>query len=208
MTIRDVITLRPALLALAEQMELVLRKHDHKTSWRELPLEALMRKMRIELQEFDVALDFLKVAEARSEIVDVMNFLFFIYDRLAIEHQDRPYQKPASKIDRFVLQPNHHVFQDGEAMEIRPVGMFERPTVEQLERILQCQDEPVGVTEHGDRVYLKKTKTDVDQSQESPSRSESVHNMDGLSLQSGPEKGTVLFELNRDGFVTTKTIEQ
>lgn len=127
---QDTIYLRPALMHAAQQMELVLRKHDHKKSWRELPIEALIRKMNIELEEFRVALDFLPASEARAEIVDVMNFLFFLYDRLGIEPQDRAYQKPQPKIDRFVLQPNHHVFQTGEVMEIRPIEMRQSEPME------------------------------------------------------------------------------
>lgn len=84
---------RPPLRAAMEQMELILRKHDHKKLWVEYPIEALMRHMRIELEEFQVALEFHTVAEARHEILDVMNYMFFLWDRLGIEPQDKIYVK-------------------------------------------------------------------------------------------------------------------
>lgn len=84
---------RPSLAQCVIEMEKILRKHDHKKLWVDYPIEALMRHMRIELEEFQVALEFHTVAEARHEILDVMNYMFFLWDRLGIEPQDKNYVK-------------------------------------------------------------------------------------------------------------------
>lgn len=86
------VDLRPALAHFVEEMELKLRKKDHKTSWRELPVEALIKLFDIERQEFEVAHEFLTVAEARSELVDLANYAMIISDRLSLEPQNRRYE--------------------------------------------------------------------------------------------------------------------
>lgn len=91
------IALRPELLAFAEQMEKKLRKNDHKRGWREQPIEALFRLLKIEVQEFEVADEFFTVAEARNELVDIANFAMMLHDRLGMIEQDI---KRSSQLDR------------------------------------------------------------------------------------------------------------
>lgn len=78
---------RYVLQRFAAVMEAKLLKNDYKTSWRDLPVEALLRLLKIELQEFEVAVDFLSVADARKELVDVANFTLILWDRLSVEDQ-------------------------------------------------------------------------------------------------------------------------
>ncbi len=88
MTLKE---LRDPLARFAVEMEQKLRKNDHKTSWRDLPVEALFRQLMLEVEEFKIADEFLNVEEARKELVDVSNFCLILYDRLGIlPHQDRP----------------------------------------------------------------------------------------------------------------------
>lgn len=78
---------RPAVVIFAADMERKLRKNDHKTSWRDLPIEALFRMMMLEIEEYRVAHEFLTVAEARNELVDIGNFAMILWDRLSVEVQ-------------------------------------------------------------------------------------------------------------------------
>ncbi len=78
---------RYVLRQFASLMEAKLRKNDHKTGWRELPVEALFRLLMIEVEEFKVAKEFLSVAEARNELLDISNFALFLWDRLGNEDQ-------------------------------------------------------------------------------------------------------------------------
>ena len=83
------IDIRPAVRAFAEAMELKLRKNDHKTGWRQLPIEALLRLFKLEVQEFEVADEFFTIVEARRESVDMANFAMMIWDRLSLLDQDK-----------------------------------------------------------------------------------------------------------------------
>lgn len=78
---------RPAVVIFAADMERKLRKNDHKTSWRDLPIEALFRMMMLEIEEYRVAHEFLTVAEARNELIDIGNFAMILWDRLSVEVQ-------------------------------------------------------------------------------------------------------------------------
>lgn len=80
--------MRPTLVEFADAMELKLQKNDHKRGWRELPLEALERLMKIELEEYAVAREFLTVDDARKELVDVANFCMMLWDRLEMIEQE------------------------------------------------------------------------------------------------------------------------
>lgn len=80
----DTVQRRAALQTFADKMELVLRKHDHKTTWRTDPIEMLVRKLKLELMEFDIAYDFERWEEARNEAVDLANFCLIVYDRLSM----------------------------------------------------------------------------------------------------------------------------
>lgn len=79
---------RDALDRFSSEMERKLRKNDHKSSWMTLPIVALFRLLRIEIEEFSVALEFQTVAEARRELVDIANYAMILDDRLSVEEQD------------------------------------------------------------------------------------------------------------------------
>lgn len=84
------VKLRPALRAFAEAMEEKLRRHDgKKTHWQQQPIEALVKLLLLEIEEFKVADEFFTVAEARSELVDIANYAMIVADRLSLEDQDR-----------------------------------------------------------------------------------------------------------------------
>lgn len=74
--------LRPEVAEFAVAMELKLRKHDHKTGWKDQPIEAHIKLMDIERAEFEVALEFLTLEEACKELVDMANFGMIIRDKL------------------------------------------------------------------------------------------------------------------------------
>lgn len=77
--------LRPVLAEFASLMEEKLAKNDHKTSWRELPVEALFRLLMLEIEEFKVAHEFLGKDEARNELIDISNFCLILHDRLGMK---------------------------------------------------------------------------------------------------------------------------
>lgn len=78
---------RAPLRLFADAMEAKLKKHDNKTHWRELPVEALFKMLLIEIEEFKVSQEYLTVAEARSELVDVANYALILWDRMSLEPQ-------------------------------------------------------------------------------------------------------------------------
>lgn len=94
----DVVQRREALTKFVDRMELVLRQHDAKTTWRERPVEALVRLMKLELAEFDVAFDFFEVNEIRKELVDLANYAMIVDDRLSLLQQDRPIHEQVSGV--------------------------------------------------------------------------------------------------------------
>jgi len=77
--------LRTEVLAFALAMEAKLRKNDHKTHWRDQPIEAHLRLLKIELQEFEVAYEFFGREEAAKELIDVANFALILRDKLLNE---------------------------------------------------------------------------------------------------------------------------
>lgn len=79
--------IRPELYEFVFAMEMKLRKNDHKTHWRKLPVDALIRLMKLELEEFDVADEFFPVSEARGETIDIANFAMILFDRLGMFDQ-------------------------------------------------------------------------------------------------------------------------
>lgn len=83
------IWLRPSLVEFTTLMETKLRKNDHKTSWRDQPIEALFRLLMLEIEEFRVADEFFNVAEARKELVDIANYALILHDRLGMIDQDK-----------------------------------------------------------------------------------------------------------------------
>jgi hypothetical protein len=88
---------RDALARFAYQMETVLRKHDHKTGWRERPVEALVALMNLEHEEFKIALEFFEVEDVRGELVDIANFAMIIWDRLGMLDQGKKYERQNDK---------------------------------------------------------------------------------------------------------------
>ena len=88
---------RPALRDFACAMEAKLRKNDHKTSWRDQPIEALFRLLMLAVEEFKVADEFFSVANARNELVDIANFALILYDRLGMIDQDRTRHEQQTK---------------------------------------------------------------------------------------------------------------
>jgi len=98
----DQVDRRSALQSFSDRMELKLRKNDHKTSWRVLPIEALKRLLLVEIEEFKVALEFLSATEARNEAVDIANFALILDDRLGMmpdqaQGLDHPANRAAMK---------------------------------------------------------------------------------------------------------------
>ena len=82
--------LRTPLQLFCNAMEMKLRRNDHKRGWKEQPVEALIRLMKLEVKEFDVAHEFFTVKESRAELVDVANFAMMVWDRLGMLDQDKP----------------------------------------------------------------------------------------------------------------------
>ena len=85
----DQVQRRSALESFAGAMEIKLRKNEHKTSWREKPIEALFKLLLLEVEEFKVAYDYFTVGEARPELVDIANFALIVSDRLSLLDQER-----------------------------------------------------------------------------------------------------------------------
>ena len=79
------LTPRPVLSNFAKLMEAKLRKNDHKTTWANLPVEALFRLLMVEIEEFKVAHEFLSVEEAQNELIDVSNYCMILHDRLGMK---------------------------------------------------------------------------------------------------------------------------
>lgn len=86
----DEVTIRQQLRLFVEAMEQKLRKNDHKTGWRELPVEALFRQLLLEIEEFKVAYEFFSPKDQRPELVDIANFALIVWDRLGMLDQDLP----------------------------------------------------------------------------------------------------------------------
>jgi len=80
--------LRPALVEFAQVMEAKLRKNDDKTDWRALPKEALLKKLRLEVQEFEISLEYESSEEARYELVDIANFAMILHDRIQADEDN------------------------------------------------------------------------------------------------------------------------
>ncbi len=74
--------LRPEVAEFAVEMELKLRKNDHKKSWKEQPIEAHVQLLEIELMEFKVAKEFFGVPEMCGELLDIAAFALIIRDKL------------------------------------------------------------------------------------------------------------------------------
>lgn len=100
----DYVQRREALIKFVNEMEIKLRKNEHKTNWRTQPIEALFRLLMLEVEEFKVADEFFTVTESRNELVDIANFALILYDRLGMIVQDhnRHRQNNAQQTDTTV----------------------------------------------------------------------------------------------------------
>lgn len=78
---------RPELMEFVLRMEDKLRRNDHKTSWKKQPIEAHLRLLKIELQEFEVAYEFFGRDEAANELVDIANFAMILFNKLKHENK-------------------------------------------------------------------------------------------------------------------------
>ncbi len=85
---------RPEVVEFAAMMELKLRKNDHKTGWKDQPIEAHLKLLNIEMMELEVALEFLTFEDACKELVDIANFAMIIRNKLMTQgkaaFRDRP----------------------------------------------------------------------------------------------------------------------
>lgn len=72
--------MRPALIAFATMMEEKLKKNDHKTEWAKLPVAAHLRRLKNEIAELEMAIDYETPADVMRECADISNFSLFIWD--------------------------------------------------------------------------------------------------------------------------------
>lgn len=75
-------------------MEQKLRKNDHKTGWKDQPIEAHLQLLNIEMMELKVALEFLTFDDACKELVDIANFAMIIRNKLMTQGKDAFRKKP------------------------------------------------------------------------------------------------------------------
>jgi len=85
----DEVQRREALTKFTEAMEMKLRRNEHKSNWREKPIEALIALMLLEVREFLVAAEFFSIGEARPELVDISNFALICWDRMSMLDQNK-----------------------------------------------------------------------------------------------------------------------
>ncbi len=104
----DQVERRAALRLFVDQMELKLRKNEHKSNWKEKPIEALFKLLLLEIEEFKVAYEFFGVNEARPELVDVANFALICWDRLGMLDQRRNAKEQQAEIDRMLAMQNSY----------------------------------------------------------------------------------------------------
>lgn len=71
---------RESLISFANAMEAKLVKNDHKTEWSKLPVDAFIRRLKNEIAELDMAIDYETPDKAMGEAVDVANFGLIIWD--------------------------------------------------------------------------------------------------------------------------------
>lgn len=80
--------LRPSVLRFARLMEEALRMNDHKGGWGKETVRDLMRRMREETTELQIACgEDRPWEEVQSEAADVANFAMMIAERYEATHQ-------------------------------------------------------------------------------------------------------------------------
>lgn len=85
----DQVQRREALAKFVDAMEITLRRNDHKSTWKDKPVEALLRLLVLEVEEAKVAMEFFSVAEGKHELVDIACFAMILFDRLGMLDQER-----------------------------------------------------------------------------------------------------------------------
>lgn len=75
-----VVGVREEVRSFSMHMEKKLRKRDGYGGWRNLPLQYLKEKMKGELTELLLALDYENSNEVMDECVDVANYAMFLWD--------------------------------------------------------------------------------------------------------------------------------
>lgn len=71
---------RPCIRHFAEKMEFKLRENDHKGGWKNCDAASLVKRLREETDELEVALEKGTVEEICREAADVGNFAMMIFD--------------------------------------------------------------------------------------------------------------------------------
>jgi len=74
--------MRESVLELANHMELVLKKNDHKMGWSGLSIKTLLCMVKNEVDELEEALDNCNPVETIKEAVDVANFCMMIRENI------------------------------------------------------------------------------------------------------------------------------
>jgi len=81
--ILPIVDARWQVRAFAEEMEIVLKRNDHKGGWRESPIQYLQSRLVEEMGEY-----FALIAEgkdkgltAQKELLDIANFCMMLWDR-------------------------------------------------------------------------------------------------------------------------------
>lgn len=80
--------MRSQVVDYAWEMERKLARHDHKRGWRDFPIKALLRKLKVEVDELEIALEYETTEGAMGEAVDVGNFAMMVWDRLRSEEKE------------------------------------------------------------------------------------------------------------------------
>lgn len=80
------IIVRDEVKLFSESMENILKKNDHKGGWKNESIEYLMKRLKDEVNELEMVLDFgVIIEEKQSECVDVSNFAMMIFDVLSLK---------------------------------------------------------------------------------------------------------------------------
>lgn len=74
--------IHPTIVNFASDMSDKIMAKSNKTHWSQQPIEALIKLMLLEIEEFKVAYEYFGVNEARKELVDVANYAMIVWDRL------------------------------------------------------------------------------------------------------------------------------
>lgn len=74
--------IHPTIVNFASDMSDKITAKSNKTHWSQQPIEALIKLMLLEIEEFKVAYEYFGANEARKELVDVANYAMIVWDRL------------------------------------------------------------------------------------------------------------------------------